>query len=174
VLLYHVSGATDGYESNKDSIYSTRESPVVDFFSQIAGHNLAIDKRGLDSTSTYDLRMQSNGVTSFPLMGALSFNMSDPVSDFRGLEVFADVYRDGALDKANIDVRDWAQNETLRPLALESPTDFYTLNVRFVTPEPGTLGLFATAGICGAGVAACSALRARIRPAACRTERANA
>jgi hypothetical protein len=54
----------------------------------------------------------------------------------------------------NINVRDYAQNQT--PIGLSFSGDnstIYNIDVKFV-PEPGTLSLLAMAGLAGAGVTA--------------------
>jgi hypothetical protein len=154
VRLYHLDGGglvTDGYDDGIDTPYSARAPPVVDFYSIISDTQhpkLAEDNRDNSSTSTYHTLMQGNTLT-YPASGNLSFNMDLFNGDFGSLPILADVYKNNELVVGNINVRDYAANNTQVPLSLGSNSDVYNIDVRFV-PEGGTLGMLG-AGALAAG-----------------------
>jgi hypothetical protein len=140
IRLYHVSGDTDGYDSTMDTIFSAREPPAVDFYSQITGYNLSGDSRGLDSLSTFNTKMQGNNLT-YPASGNLNFIIADANNDFGSLPIYADIYKNKTLVSGNINVRTAASCGTLYPLHLTSNSDIYNVNVRFTPTHTLTIDL---------------------------------
>jgi hypothetical protein len=139
VRLYHINGATDGYDSTRDVIYPSTTPPIVDFYSEIPDYKLSQDKRGLDSMSTYHTKMQGNLLSGYPINGNLRFVISDPNNDFDSLLIFADIYKNSVIDTENINVRNYVVNSTLTPLTLNSNEDIYNIDVKFFNPIPGDI-----------------------------------
>jgi hypothetical protein len=143
--LYHEKdiGATDVYDLGLDTLYNARVPPAVDFYSIIndtVHPNLSEDVRDSSSLTPFHLKMQGNS-ESYPLYGELSFALSSSTA-FAGLNLSADLYKTEngiqTLVRDDIDIRN---PNDVTPVILNSNLDFYTVNVRFVTPEPGSLAM---------------------------------
>lgn len=156
VRLYHLEGAHDDYISGEDTIYSTtaRAPPRIDFFSEVGSYDLSKDKRGLDSTSTFDLLLQGNGLTSLT-NGNLSF-LIDTMSDFGNYPLLADIYKNDELIYHNLDIKDYIDtdgNSNGKSIDLSlsnNSTDHY--NIIVGVPEPSTLAMLGAGALAvGAG-----------------------